>query len=131
MKYSSKWTNILRKPFPIQIVLLLITTVLFTVLLAVSLNFPFNILVRFFPRSMMVFFFQGLLSWRSRLLIWNLIYFMYHYVKKARNEERQKMQKEKDLLELEAKALRARMNPHFIFNCLNSIKALIQCKSKR
>jgi LytS/YehU family sensor histidine kinase len=29
-------------------------------------------------------------------------------------------------LELEAKALRAQMNPHFIFNCLNSIKSLIQ-----
>ncbi len=60
------------------------------------------------------------------LLIWNLIYFMYHYVQKARNEEWQRIQKEKELLELEAKALRARMNPHFIFNCLNSIKALIQ-----
>jgi len=32
----------------------------------------------------------------------------------------------KELLELEAKALRAQMNPHFIFNSLNSIKSLIQ-----
>lgn len=31
----------------------------------------------------------------------------------------------KELLELEAQALRARMNPHFIFNSLNSIKAII------
>jgi sensor histidine kinase YesM len=30
------------------------------------------------------------------------------------------------LLELEAKALRSQMNPHFIYNCMNSIKALIQ-----
>lgn len=30
------------------------------------------------------------------------------------------------MLELEAKALRSQMNPHFIFNCLNSIKLLIQ-----
>ena len=33
---------------------------------------------------------------------------------------------EKELHELEAKALRAQMNPHFIFNCMNSIKSLIQ-----
>jgi len=40
-----------------------------------------------------------------------------------------KVKKEKmeyHLLDLEAKTLRAQMNPHFIFNCLNSIKALIQ-----
>jgi sensor histidine kinase YesM len=35
------------------------------------------------------------------------------------------------MLELEAKALRAQMNPHFIFNCMNSIKALIQNDDKQ
>jgi sensor histidine kinase YesM len=44
--------------------------------------------------------------------------------------EKQKAKHEKDLLELEAKALRAQMNPHFIFNCLNSIKSLIQDDQK-
>jgi sensor histidine kinase YesM len=34
------------------------------------------------------------------------------------------------MLELEATALRAQMNPHFIFNCLNSIKSLIQQKEE-
>ncbi len=42
--------------------------------------------------------------------------------------EKQKSINEKELLELEAKALRAQMNPHFIFNCLNSIKAMMQEK---
>jgi LytS/YehU family sensor histidine kinase len=40
--------------------------------------------------------------------------------------EKQKSIHEKELVELEAKALRAQMNPHFIFNSLNSIKSLIQ-----
>ena len=40
--------------------------------------------------------------------------------------EKRRSQHDKELLELEAKALRAQMNPHFIFNCLNSIKSLIQ-----
>ncbi len=40
--------------------------------------------------------------------------------------EKEKSLHEKALLELEAKALRAQMNPHFVFNCLNSIKALMQ-----
>ena len=42
-----------------------------------------------------------------------------------RKKEKIEMSHEKDLLELEAKALRAQMNPHFIFNSLNSIKSLI------
>ncbi|MEP7373704.1 MAG: histidine kinase [Chitinophagaceae bacterium] len=47
-----------------------------------------------------------------------------------RRKEKQKLIHEKELLELEAKALRAQMNPHFIFNCLNSIKSLIQDDQK-
>lgn len=42
-----------------------------------------------------------------------------------RNKEEQKTRFEKELLELEAKALRMQMNPHFIFNSLNSIKSII------
>ena len=47
-------------------------------------------------------------------------------IKALKRKEREKFAHEKQILELEAKALRAQMNPHFIFNCLNSIKSLIQ-----
>jgi two-component system LytT family sensor kinase len=57
---------------------------------------------------------------------WILIYFLVHYVKGIREQERKKLIYEYKIVELEAKALRAQMNPHFIFNCMNSIKALIQ-----
>ena len=40
-------------------------------------------------------------------------------------EEQRKIQLEKDVLELEQKALRLQMNPHFIFNALNSIQSQI------
>ena len=47
-------------------------------------------------------------------------------VRAVRRTERLKASYQKELLELEAKALRAQMNPHFVFNSLNSIKALMQ-----
>ena len=40
-------------------------------------------------------------------------------------EQQKKLQLEKDVLELEQKALRLQMNPHFIFNALNSIQSQI------
>ncbi len=39
--------------------------------------------------------------------------------------ENKKIQMEKDIVELEQKALRLQMNPHFIFNALNSIQSQI------
>jgi two-component sensor histidine kinase len=62
----------------------------------------------------------------SLLLITGIIYFYRKRISLIRKKAVEKTQHEKELLELEAKALRAQMNPHFIFNCLNSIKSLIQ-----
>ena len=43
----------------------------------------------------------------------------------AKNEEIRSSHFKRQLSELEMKALRAQMNPHFIFNCMNSINRMI------
>lgn len=53
------------------------------------------------------------------LVVAGVIYF-YLYRKSKQNELK------KQQLDLELKALRAQMNPHFVFNCLNSIYQCIQ-----
>ncbi len=53
-------------------------------------------------------------------------FILWWRIKAVKKKEREKFAHEKQILELEAKALRAQMNPHFIFNSLNSIKSLIQ-----
>ncbi|MBQ0734491.1 sensor histidine kinase [Aquimarina celericrescens] len=45
-------------------------------------------------------------------------------VKQKNQEERERLQMQNHLLSLEQKALRLQMNPHFIFNALNGIKAM-------
>ncbi len=43
----------------------------------------------------------------------------------AREKEAQRMELERRMAELEQTALRAQMNPHFIFNCLNSVQRYV------
>ncbi len=59
------------------------------------------------------------------LAIWNLIYFAYHFVEKSRQEQIDKIKLERLVKDLELKTIKAHINPHFIFNALNSIRALV------
>jgi len=68
---------------------------------------------------------QYLFNFMKPLAIWMLIYFFFQYSKKQLVMEREKNQLERAIQETEGKVLRAQMNPHFVFNALNSIRALI------
>ena len=59
------------------------------------------------------------------ITIWNLIYFIYHYVTKSRKQQLDTLRLESLVKELELKTIKAHINPHFIFNSLNSIRALV------
>jgi two-component system LytT family sensor kinase len=59
------------------------------------------------------------------VLIWNLIYFAYHYIVRARDTQLDRVRLQSLVKELELKTIKAHINPHFIFNALNSIRALI------
>lgn len=70
------------------------------------------------------FFFWGALL--IVLLILVLIYWIITRRVKAKAKEREnQIRLEKEVLELEQKAMRLQMNPHFIFNAMNSIQSLI------
>lgn len=59
------------------------------------------------------------------LTIWGLIYFTYHYVMMSRNDQLDKIKLESLLKEMQLKTIKSHINPHFIFNALNSIRALV------
>jgi tetratricopeptide (TPR) repeat protein len=83
-------------------------------------------------RSMIIIIASTLVS-ITTFLIWYRIRQLrlkYKLILEQKEGEKLKANYEKKLLELEAKALRAQMNPHFIFNCMNSIKSLIQQKDE-
>ncbi len=63
--------------------------------------------------------------------IWSLIYFMYHYVTKSRKQQLDTLRLETLIKELELKTIKGHINPHFIFNSLNSIRALVDENPQR
>jgi two-component system, LytTR family, sensor kinase len=65
------------------------------------------------------------------LFIWSSIYFMYHYVSKSRKQQMDTLQLESMVKELELQTIKAHINPHFIFNSLNSIRALVDENPER
>ena len=65
------------------------------------------------------------------IAIWMLIYIVYHYVEKNRKDQLDRLKLETTVKELELKTIKSHINPHFIFNSLNSIRALVDENPKR
>jgi ligand-binding sensor domain-containing protein/two-component sensor histidine kinase len=82
---------------------------------------PFTILKPYWQ----TLWFRSILIFLLVFAIWLVFYFRIKSIKRKAQIEKEKLEMEKHLLELEHQALRLQMNPHFIFNCLNSIQASI------
>jgi len=61
-------------------------------------------------------------------LIWTFIYLRVRQIRKKHKMEKKVLQIEKQLFDIQQKALRLQMNPHFIFNSLNSIQSYVLTK---
>lgn len=59
------------------------------------------------------------------VLTWNGIYFTFHFFQKSRKQEISNLELVASNKESELKNLRSQLNPHFLFNSLNSIRALV------
>ncbi len=59
------------------------------------------------------------------IFIWSVLYFAFHFFEKSRNQEISHLQLEAAKQKAELSNLKSQMNPHFMFNSLNNIRALI------
>lgn len=59
------------------------------------------------------------------ILFWNAIYFTFHFFQQSRGREVSNLELAASNRESELKNLRSQLNPHFLFNSLNSIRALV------
>lgn len=57
--------------------------------------------------------------------VWSFIYIAFQYFFRYRDSEMQRLRLEASINAAELRALKAQVNPHFLFNCLNNLRALI------
>jgi len=65
------------------------------------------------------------INWGLLLIIWAISYLAYCYFIQNRREEIRSLRMETANRENQLNTLRAQMNPHFMFNALNGIRALV------
>jgi two-component system LytT family sensor kinase len=69
--------------------------------------------------------FDTVINWSLLLTVWGICYFAYHWFIRGRKEEIRNLRLESANREGQLANLRAQLNPHFMFNALNGIRALI------
>lgn len=65
------------------------------------------------------------------IALWLLLYMVWHYLERNRKDDLDKINLEKTVKELELNTIKSHINPHFIFNSLNSIRALVDENPQR
>ncbi len=64
-------------------------------------------------------------------VVWSIFYYFYHYLLHIRKSEISSLKIQTTLKEAELNKLKSQLNPHFMFNALNSIRALIDEDPKK
>lgn len=129
MRIVIRRSNILQRPLNQQIAGIIGVTVLFSVIVGIFealLTYMFDLRYeQELRQSEVEVIISNAFYCFAYYLIWNCIYFIYHYIEKNRNQQLDTLRLKAVVKDLELKTIKSHINPHFIFNALNSIRALI------
>lgn len=73
----------------------------------------------------------NILNWAILFLIWSLVYFTFHFFEQYQSEEVKNLKWQASKNEVELNKLKSQLNPHFIFNAMNTIRALVDEDPKK
>ncbi len=117
----------------LKLIPLILISVFALGLLTYFLRLPMSLLLGIFDTSI-GFDIKNILGLSSVyaviFFLWSVLYFTYHYF----DQYSKSLKYEASMIEIELNNLKSQLNPHFIFNALNSIRALVDenpAKSKQ
>lgn len=120
------WKNLgWRQLFPRVLLLAAVLSIIWS---AVGYGYSCSVVVRIQPAkvSVWVALFVSWIQGASLIVSWLTIYFIYHLFDRFNRSEIERLQLMASVKEAELRALKSQINPHFIFNSLNSLRALIE-----
>lgn len=124
-----KQYKVVDRPVNEQLIFILLSSIVFSIVYAIcGATIEHYLIVELEAQpgySLSVKIFKILFSCFTLILIWVLLYFGFHYIRRTRQEQLDRIRLETVVKELELKTIKSHINPHFIFNALNSIRALI------
>lgn len=105
----------------------ILSFLLWTLVLAVLVQVPEFFLDRkvFLETNTPLNFSLNVVNLSRYTIVWVTVYFFYQLLAKSSKLEIEKIELDNDKKDTELKLLRTQLNPHFLFNALNSIKALV------
>ena len=85
----------------------------------------------FTGQKMLILAISFISSFAIYFICWSALYFAYQYLQRTREMEIERWKLSATVKDAELSALKAQINPHFIFNSLNNIRSLVIEDSER
>ena len=129
MRMVIRRLNLLQRPLNLQVLGFVLISLVFAGAISSLDHFISGMLSLLAPEELnesgYYFFLVNFFNAFAYLFFWNMIYFIHHYITASRKQQLDTLRLQALVKELELKTIKSHINPHFIFNALNSIRALI------
>lgn len=123
--------NVLRFRLYIQIPIILIASLVLSILFFIINISIVNLFSSTSESIDLIAATQKILSLVLIFIIWSVIYFGFHFFDNYKKTEIQNLRLEATSKEVELNKLKSQLNPHFMFNSMNSIRALVDEDPKK
>lgn len=125
MRYFFIRMNWLNVRLPKLMVRVLLTSILVSIIMSFLNILVSHLISGAYIQLYLVEFSLDVFATLVFFILWNSVYFTFHFFQRSKEQEVSNLKLTASHNEIELKNLRSQLNPHFLFNSLNSIRALV------